>query len=627
MRARTACAPRRPQRPRQTRAAAAARVRASGPQERAAGCAPATGARACRRPCVTGGRYSGLRADPLDDRVARRLVRRLDHEQAQPQAGALEPLDLAGDEELREPRVALEQVGDRVGPGCAQAYAAPQASAQAPRCSGRGRSRRSATRAARGAEPPAQAGAASRAPRAPSRSARRIAGRDEEPGDAVDHRARDRADVAGDHRAAARHRLEDDVRQAVAIAARRRPATARRRRRRRAYSAGSAACVERARELDDVGPARPSRSPPRAGRAAAPRRRSAGGRAPSSARSRLDEDVEALLLHQPPDGEQAQRARRPGGGLGRKRSRSTPCGTSAGPAAGRARPRAATSALQAITQRRRAGARAASSAAATLRASRAWTLKPYGTPSTARATARDRRRGVGEVAVDAGDRGARQAAERARAACSASVPAPAPRTRPASRVGARLRASRRRRAWWRRRRPSAPARVESQQLVEQEGLGPPREAARDHGEPAGRAGAGRSTAPVLGLPGSSARQRRLFRPPGGGRLGRSRCRSRRASTRAETIRPRSISSTWSAVSQSSAEWVIRIVVRSRISSRSPSSTCAWALGVEARRRLVEHEHGRVAQQGPGDPDPLPLAPREPDALRAELGLDSRRAAR
>src|SRR4051794_36326354 len=46
----------------------------------------------------------------------------------------------------------------------------------------------------------------------------RVAGRDEHAGAAVDDGARDGTDVAGDHRSPARHRLEDDVRQAVAIA-------------------------------------------------------------------------------------------------------------------------------------------------------------------------------------------------------------------------------------------------------------------------------------------------------------------------------------------------------------------------------------------------------------------------
>src|SRR3954451_3803658 len=45
-----------------------------------------------------------------------------------------------------------------------------------------------------------------------------VAGRDEDAGAAVDDRARDGADVAGDDRPSARHRLEHDVRQAVAVA-------------------------------------------------------------------------------------------------------------------------------------------------------------------------------------------------------------------------------------------------------------------------------------------------------------------------------------------------------------------------------------------------------------------------
>ena len=58
------------------------------------------------------------------------------------------------------------------------------------------------------------------------------------------------------------------------------------------------------------------------------------------------------------------------------------------------------------------------------------------------------------------------------------------------------------------------------------------------------------------------------------------------------------------------------VVRSRI--RSPSE--AAQLGVEARGRLVEHEHRRVGQQRAGDRDPLALAAGQPAAALAELGV-------
>ncbi len=40
-------------------------------------------------------------------------------------------------------------------------------------------------------------------------------------------------------------------------------------------------------------------------------------------------------------------------------------------------------------------------------------------------------------------------------------------------------------------------------------------------------------------------------------------------------------------------------------------------GVEPRGRLVEQQHGRVAQQHAGDADPLALAAGQPDAVRPE----------
>ena len=44
------------------------------------------------------------------------------------------------------------------------------------------------------------------------------------------------------------------------------------------------------------------------------------------------------------------------------------------------------------------------------------------------------------------------------------------------------------------------------------------------------------------------------------------------------------------------------------------------LGVEARGRLVEHEHGGVGEQRAGDRDPLPLAAGQPPAALAEVGV-------
>ena len=45
-----------------------------------------------------------------------------------------------------------------------------------------------------------------------------------------------------------------------------------------------------------------------------------------------------------------------------------------------------------------------------------------------------------------------------------------------------------------------------------------------------------------------------------------------------------------------------------------------AVGVEAGGRLVEHQHRRVSQEHPGDPDALALPAREADAARAEPGV-------
>src|SRR5438067_583438 len=80
-----------------------------------------------------------------------------------------------------------------------------------------------------------------------------------------------------------------------------------------------------------------------------------------------------------PAGEQPERAGDPPGTSGRKRCVSTPCGRTRDGAPARASS-AAMSRLQAMTQAARR-ARAASAAGVTFRASRAWTLKPYGTPS------------------------------------------------------------------------------------------------------------------------------------------------------------------------------------------------------------------------------------------------------
>ena len=76
---------------------------------------------------VVGGRYARRGPDPLDHRVVLGLVGRLDHEQPQRNAELLQPPDLAGDEQLREPRVALERRRRRR----AQPYAPPGAATSA----------------------------------------------------------------------------------------------------------------------------------------------------------------------------------------------------------------------------------------------------------------------------------------------------------------------------------------------------------------------------------------------------------------------------------------------------------------------------------------------------------------
>ena len=57
------------------------------------------------------------RVDAVDDRVVRGFLRALEHKELQRDAELLEPPDLAGDEELRDPRVALEQIGDGADAG------------------------------------------------------------------------------------------------------------------------------------------------------------------------------------------------------------------------------------------------------------------------------------------------------------------------------------------------------------------------------------------------------------------------------------------------------------------------------------------------------------------------------
>src|SRR3954471_21903199 len=209
-----------------------------------------------------------------------------------------------------------------------------------------------------------------------------VAGRDEHAGAPVDDRARDGADVAGDHRPPRRHRLEHHVRQPVAVALgvgdRRHDDDVRGR------VLGRQVLVRaRADELDAV--AEVVLGDQRLDGAAvgaladdpqAERREHARGRA--------DQEREALLRHEPADGEDGQHlgggGRRPRGGAGAgwRRARSTPWGMSCTGAPARLRS-PATSGLQAITHAA-SRARSARALRLTLRASTAWTLKPYGTP-------------------------------------------------------------------------------------------------------------------------------------------------------------------------------------------------------------------------------------------------------
>ena len=322
-----------------------------------------------------------MRSDPLDDTVARRLVRRLDHEQAQPQAGALQSLDLAGDEQLGEPGIALEEVGDRRA-GRVR-HRPSQDVRRGAACSARARI--GLRRLERPAAPsrrrrPGSARAAASA----VAQAVRIGGRDEEPGDAVDHSARDRR---------RRRRPPPGVRSRSPRGRRsagrrdrrwRRPATARRPRRRRAYSAGRRSWL-RAPASSTRRPARPSRSPPRAGRAAAPRRRSAARPRRRARRIASTRTSNPFFSTSRPTASRRS-ALEAGAGRAGSARRSTPCGTSVGRAA---RARDLRGDVGVAGDHAAGSARRApdSSAAETLRASRAWALKPYGTPSARAATA------------------------------------------------------------------------------------------------------------------------------------------------------------------------------------------------------------------------------------------------
>ena len=170
---------------------------------------------------VVGGQVPRDGARPRRPRRGGRLVGRREDEQADRHAELLEPPDLAGDEQLAAARVALEHVDDRPlshtpAPGSAHEMASthrrrrrrgrarrPQPGRRAPRRSRSPRRRRRCGRSRRPARR-GRPGATSR-PVSPSRTA-----------------VRDGGDVAGDDRAAARHRLEDDVRQPVAVLAPRR---------------------------------------------------------------------------------------------------------------------------------------------------------------------------------------------------------------------------------------------------------------------------------------------------------------------------------------------------------------------------------------------------------------------
>ena len=129
---------------------------------------------------------------------------------------------------------------------------------------------------------------------------------------------------------------------------------------------------------------------------------------------------------------------------------------------------------------------------------------------------------------------------------------------------------------------------------------------------------GRSEGPEA----TAERHARTASPRRGPRARRSGRRSASSSSwvpRSATS-PRSRTTIWSASRTVERRWAMTIVVRPSASFSSASPTARSVGHVERRGRLVEHEHGRVAQDRAGDRDALLLAAGEAEAALADDGV-------
>ena len=117
-----------------------------------------------------------------------------------------------------------------------------------------------------------------------------------------------------------------------------------------------------------------------------------------------------------------------------------------------------------------------------------------------------------------------------------------------------------------------------------------------------------------------ARPARRARRRAGRRTGRCWPSIRSCGAPSSTTSPCSITSTRSAISTVDSRWAMMIAVR-RGQDR-PQRTLDQPLGryVEARRRLVEDQHRRVGEEGPGERHQLALAGRQPPAPVGDVGV-------
>ena len=104
------------------------------------------------------------------------------------------------------------------------------------------------------------------------------------------------------------------------------------------------------------------------------------------------------------------------------------------------------------------------------------------------------------------------------------------------------------------------------------------------------------------------------------RVAARRARAARRACRARRSRPRSSTTIWSASRTVDSRCAITIVVRPSARRSSASCTARSVCDVERARRLVEHQHRRVAQDGARDRDPLLLAAGEAEAALADDGV-------